>query len=288
MRIVQNTFFALLVIGVFVFYFYGGSVAPSFEGGVVERVEKVASIIEDDLRSAQKVITPEPLRFLQEGVSSDLTVNGILLETNEARVLNGRKPLTLNSRLSVAATSKAQDMLALGYFDHVSPEGKGVSDVISEAGYEYILVGENLAMGNFKDDEALVQAWMDSPGHRANILKEDFSEIGIGFVYGEMDGREVALAVQEFGRPRSECPAIDEMLQSEIDTKQFSLKQRAAELEMLRDEMEAEKNKRSVEYREKVEFYNRKVDEYNGLLKEVKQLIGVYNEQVQAFNECIK
>ena len=91
------------------------------------------------------------------------------------------------------------------YFEHKSPSGIGASDIAHDVGYEFILVGENIALGNFDGDEALVQAWMDSPGHRANILNKRYTEIGIAAEKGLYQGKMMWLAVQIFARPMSLC-----------------------------------------------------------------------------------
>jgi len=107
-----------------------------------------------------------------------LTVKGVIDNTNKQRALNGDLPvLKENFKLNFSAEKKLQDMFVKQYFEHNSPEGIGVGDLGLQAGYEYIIIGENLALGNFKDDASLVDAWMASPGHRANILNKKYTEI---------------------------------------------------------------------------------------------------------------
>jgi len=82
-------------------------------------------------------------------------------------------------------------MFVQQYFDHVAPGGKGPSDLMDDIGYEYIMVAENLALGNYIDDIVLVQAWMDSPGHWANILDNKVIEMGVAVVRGVIDNLQV-------------------------------------------------------------------------------------------------
>ena len=169
------------------------------------------------LSELREEITPAPLRSSLGGPQGKLTIAGVLSETNHHRAEAGVAPLTGDATLNTAAANKLADLFALQYFAHDSPDGRGPSDVVDNVGYQYIRVGENLALGNFADDATLVQAWMDSPGHRASILKEGFDEIGIAVGSGTFDGRETWIAVQTFTKPLSACPNIDTNLQSKFE-----------------------------------------------------------------------
>ncbi|MFV9506489.1 MAG: CAP domain-containing protein, partial [Oscillochloridaceae bacterium umkhey_bin13] len=74
----------------------------------------------------------------------------------------------------------SQDMAQRGYFSHFSPEGRDPSDRVDATGYQWQMVGENIASG-YRTPQEVVAGWMDSPGHRANILRCEFTEIGIGY-----------------------------------------------------------------------------------------------------------
>lgn len=108
--------------------------------------------------------------------------NGLERLTNEQREAHGLPALATNELLRQSACHKAADMVTHGYFAHVAPDGTEPWHYFREAGYEYQHAGENLAR-NFTDDAALVQAWMDSPTHRDNVLG-DFEEQGICSVEG--------------------------------------------------------------------------------------------------------
>ncbi|ACL75780.1 CAP domain-containing protein [Ruminiclostridium cellulolyticum] len=98
---------------------------------------------------------------------------------NAERAKNGLKPLTMNSQVNKTATLKSQDMAKLGYFDHNSPTYGSPFDMMKKYGISYRTAGENIAMGQ-TTPEQVMKGWMNSPGHRANILKSSFTQIGVG------------------------------------------------------------------------------------------------------------
>lgn len=119
---------------------------------------------------------------------------------NDSREDNGLNGLKWNEDLAVAAQIKADDMASRGYFSHNTPDGKEPWDFIDEAGYDYLYAGENLAV-DFNDSGRVHRAWLNSPGHRANILSENFTEIGIALANGTYEGRSTTFVVQMFGSP---------------------------------------------------------------------------------------
>lgn len=120
--------------------------------------------------------------------------------TNEKREASSAPLLKRNDFLQKAAQLKADDMAAGGYFAHVSPDGKSPWYWLDQVGYRYSYAGENLAV-NFFESVDVVKAWMDSPAHRKNIIKKEFSEIGIGVASGIYEGKNTVFVVQFFGRP---------------------------------------------------------------------------------------
>lgn len=98
---------------------------------------------------------------------------------NAERAKNGLKPLTMNAQVNKTATLKSQDMAKLGYFDHNSPTYGSPFDMMKKYGISYRTAGENIAMGQ-TTPEQVMKGWMNSPGHRANILKASFTQIGVG------------------------------------------------------------------------------------------------------------
>ena len=105
---------------------------------------------------------------------------------NKERVSRGFKPLNFNPQLQEVARAHSGDMFSRGYFSHFSPEGKNVADRAAEKGISYIVIGENLAYA--PNLELAHNGLMNSPGHRANILSEDFGQIGIGLLDGGVYG----------------------------------------------------------------------------------------------------
>lgn len=101
--------------------------------------------------------------------------------TNQERSKNGLKPLALDTELSKVAREKSRDMQSKNYFSHTSPTYGSPFDMMKKFGITYTSAGENIAMGQ-PTPEAVVQAWMDSDGHRKNILSSNFTHIGVGHV----------------------------------------------------------------------------------------------------------
>lgn len=123
----------------------------------------------------------------------------MLARVNAIRKKAGLNSLRLNSDLETAAQRHAEDMLARGYFAHESPSGITVRERSRKAGYDWSAIGENIAFGQTSVDE-VVETWMDSPGHRKNILGRHFTELGVGLALGKgKDGKYQVLWVQNFG-----------------------------------------------------------------------------------------
>jgi len=130
---------------------------------------------------------------------STITESRIVELANISRRSVGLTGLAVNETLTKAAQFKLDDMFARGYFAHNSPSGVSPWEWFKQAGYTYTYAGENLAM-NFVEAENAHQAWMNSESHRANILSSNYDEIGIAVGVGDMDGQQVTLTVQLFGK----------------------------------------------------------------------------------------
>lgn len=143
---------------------------------------------------------------------------GVLVDlTNDDREKRDLHELEHHPLLERAAQLKANHMAENGYFAHNSPDGTTPWEWFYQAGYQFQHAGENLAV-NFSDSQDVEDAWMDSPGHRANILNGDFTQIGIATAKGEYKGRETVFVVQMFGTPAPGFEATDSRLaQSEED-----------------------------------------------------------------------
>ena len=137
--------------------------------------------------------------------SSDWLVSTVLPAvvvdlTNDEREDNAAPPLRRNTTLDEAARMKAEHMAKHEYFAHHSPDGVSPWYWFNEAGYTYAHAGENLAI-HFTDSSEVVDAWMDSPSHRKNIVDGKFTEIGVGTAKGEYEGYDTVYVVQLFGTP---------------------------------------------------------------------------------------
>jgi uncharacterized protein YkwD len=248
-----------------------------------------------------------------------LTRSGVIEETNRQRQINlgSGHVLVENALLDQAAQAKVDDMFAGQYFEHVSPLGDDASYFIGKTGYQYVAIGENLAMGSYRGDAALVKAWMDSPGHRENILKNGFTEIGVAVGYGQFDGRMVWFAVQEFGTPESACPEVDQKLSTLIHGEKILLDDYASKQEALTATIDMKKDvvlsleedlsslaAASNSYsavrgaQEKlddavtnvnalIEEYNTSVSQAKALYEQYKADVDEYNSQVTGYNNCI-
>lgn len=124
----------------------------------------------------------------------------VIAHTNDARAEEGGTPLQESPLLNMAAERKAKDMAKNAYFAHVGPDGKQPWAWVSEAGYHYRYAGENLAV-RFVDSRDVVDAWMGSPSHRANIVKGVYTDIGVGVAAGVYKGQPAVYVVQYFGTP---------------------------------------------------------------------------------------
>ena len=124
----------------------------------------------------------------------------IITQTNAQRKTTGLKTLAESDILSKAASDKLADMFAKDYWDHTGPSGETAWQFIDSEGYHYLLAGENLAKG-FDNSTEAVEAWMKSPTHKANILNNRFTEIGVAVGSGKIAGKATTLIVQLFGEP---------------------------------------------------------------------------------------
>ncbi len=137
--------------------------------------------------------------------------------TNDDRSSAGLNQLTTNPVLEDAARMKAEHMAENEYFAHVSPDGLDPWYWFYRAGYQFVDAGENLAV-NFSDSDDVNQAWLDSPGHRANIMNGKFTEIGIAAVKGTYKGKNTVYVVQLFGTPMAKAPVAAPIAVAPVET----------------------------------------------------------------------
>lgn len=139
------------------------------------------------------------------GDTDSFTPSNIITLINEERTKNKLSPLTENISLNRAAAAKAQNMVNTGNFEHSYRTDSGLIEpwqFILAEGYNYSFAGENLAR-DFEDPDILTKAWMDSPGHKANILSADYQEVGVSVLSGPfIEEKHTNLVVVFFASPQ--------------------------------------------------------------------------------------
>lgn len=149
------------------------------------------------------VITATALMPLEAFLAPDVLAEQqrkLVALVNETRADHELAPLADAPILQSSSQAKAQDMAKHDYFAHDGPDGRNFKYFLSQAGYEYHLAGENLAMG-FSDARAVVNAWIKSPLHYRNIIEPDFKEMGMSLAMGMHDGEETIYIANHFGDP---------------------------------------------------------------------------------------
>jgi uncharacterized protein YkwD len=146
-------------------------------------------------RPAPTTTRPAPKPALDGDTSFEATV---LTLVNQERAKAGCAKLAKDSHLVEAARAHSADMAARNYFDHTTPEGVTFDKRITNAGYRFSRAAENIAAGQ-SSPASVMDAWMNSKGHRANILNCDLTDLGVGVIYST-GGRPYW--TQDFGTPR--------------------------------------------------------------------------------------
>ncbi len=243
---------------------------------------------------------------------SRLTRPGVIALTNNARAeIAGLPPLEENERLNAVASARLQDMLDKGYFAHLSPTGESASDVAQKVGYQYKIIAENIAKGQFTEDQKMVNGWLQSPGHRANLLSPEVTDIGVALGTDKVNGQEIWIGVQVFGLPslpvassatgRDSCSRPSAGLKETIEQGKADLFQASTSLVSMQEELE--KLKKELEtpgragYRDRslLNEYNNKVRIFNAIAEQarvkkstVEGMIEAYNADVTKYNECMR
>jgi uncharacterized YkwD family protein len=134
-------------------------------------------------KPAEQTTTQKPAEQTTTQTTSSVSAfeKQVVELTNAERAKQGLAPLTLDTELSKVARTKSQDMKDKNYFDHNSPTYGSPFDMMKSFGVSYKSAGENIAQGQ-TTPEQVVQAWMDSQGHRENIMNSSFTHIGVGYV----------------------------------------------------------------------------------------------------------
>ena len=152
--------------------------AVTYQVGTSEIIRANPQISNPDLIYPGQVLTiPQPDSAVQEFEAQ------VVRLVNEIRQENGLQPLKANWELARVARYKSQDMKDNRYFSHTSPTYGSPFQMIKAFGLSYRTAGENIAKG-YATPQAVVNGWMNSSGHRANILNASYKQIGVGYVAG--------------------------------------------------------------------------------------------------------
>jgi uncharacterized protein YkwD len=282
----KHTLFFLGAVFLFGAYFFiRYDVLNSVKNAI--KLNSINDVIETIHR---EISTPGALFAKIESSNANLTKGGVFAFTNKERINANLQIFTTSTLLDEVAKRRMKDMFAKGYFEHVSPTGDSASVEAELIGYEYISIGENIALGNFENDDVLVKAWMASPGHRANILNTKFTQLGVAVGKGLYNGKSTWIGVQIFARPLSLCAKLDVNLKNTIDSETKVIDELQGQINLVQAELEVLGKNKSRNR----EQYNQKVDEYNALAKEInskiiilKADISEYNQDVRVYNTCI-
>ena len=164
-------------------------IASQVVSAILQRQQRPASARQPaPERSSSREIRPSSSATTGARTSSAISAEAILAEMNVHRRRHGLRPLSLNGRLTLAAGDRVRDMFDQRYFDHVSPHGTQPFVWARQRGYRYSTIGENLAEGQ-RSAREVVNGWMKSPGHRANILGTSFEDCGLAIASGSPTGR---------------------------------------------------------------------------------------------------
>ncbi len=156
-------------------------IAVKYQVGVSELIAANSTVKNADLiYPGQKITIPQK----GEGQTQEEQVAALV---NQERAKHGLKPLKLNWELSRVARYKSQDMIDKRYFSHTSPTYGSPFDMMRNFGISYRTAGENIAAGQ-KTPQEVMNAWMNSDGHRKNILSSQYTEIGVGYAKGGQYG----------------------------------------------------------------------------------------------------
>lgn len=152
-----------------------------------------------------------PVPSLAEHATEQITPAAIVYHANLARAKLGLQTLKTDKRLALAAQSKAEDMVKLGYFAHESPTGMDALALLTKAGYPARYAAENLAV-HFTDASDVQTGWMTSPSHRSNIVDPRYEDVGVGVAPGRFEHRNTVFVVELFGKTRESAPAEEASL----------------------------------------------------------------------------
>lgn len=150
-------------------------IAVTHQVGISELIAANPQITNPALIYPNQVIT-----IPQQNTQAITLENQVVELVNNERAARGLRPYTSNWQLARVARFKSEDMYRNNYFSHQSPTYGSPFDMMRSFGIRFTAAGENIAMGQ-TTAQGVMNSWMNSAGHRANILSNDFTEIGVGY-----------------------------------------------------------------------------------------------------------
>jgi hypothetical protein len=144
-----------------------------------------------------------PVNINAAAADQVLNSNNLVNKHNNERLKNGLSKIKINQQLTLSAQNKANDMLRNNCWSHYCPDGRSPWEYFKDVEYDYIFAGENLAEGFYTID-TVMSAWMNSPTHKENILRDKYTEVGFGFAYGNFQNNtDNLIVVVHFGTQSS-------------------------------------------------------------------------------------
>ncbi|GEM_PF-2792028 len=185
------TIFGIIVLASLIIANISGGINVKIDKSTVEFVaednnfDNTIEILGTSTVNTSKTTNDNQNNLQSQGANLSDYEAAVLYLINTVRVSNGLATLQPNQQLTDIARTRSNDMLARGYFSHYTPEGKTVFNIMRECGITFKSAGENLAHSKPADigsPEAFLNAWMNSPSHAANILRDKYGIIGVGMV----------------------------------------------------------------------------------------------------------
>lgn len=267
----------------------------SFET-IVTNISHRLNIIENQQLQNKPVVGPESETEnipLQRAIINrdQITAENIIFFTNRERIAKKLNPVKYSGKLSKSAKAKGSDMLQYNYFAHESPQPShhDFSYFIDQQNYQFIRISENLAMGEFTTAQEVVTAWMNSPGHRANILYANYRDIGVSISNKKnKNGGSDIVIVQHFGTPKTSCVDIPQELTEQLETISNDANQAKERADSLKSEIDAQtKSLDEKNLYDLIETYNTTIRSYNALVDKFKKITDLYNVEAKKYNTCI-
>jgi uncharacterized protein YkwD len=142
----------------------------------------------------RKVLAGLAVLIATAASASEITKETVIGQMNVRRLSRGLPPLREDPRLTLAAEDRMRDMEDNAYWSHTSPDGRSPFDWLAPRGYDFWFAGENLAAG-FETAEILVEGWMESEGHRDNIMSAIFQDCGIAIIEGAITKKSAGKSI---------------------------------------------------------------------------------------------